>query len=130
LEGLFEAPAAEIIGAALHQDGGKFIGIDGAEERNVLFDELFLEGDCVSRDNGALLGFDDVLDDGKEIGEGLSNAGTRFDHQVVGILDGIRDGVGHFNLLGAEFVQGAEPARNGSIGAEDRGNDVNIRHRE
>ena len=40
---LLQSPSAEIISPALDQHGGKFIGINRPKQRDIPFNELFLE---------------------------------------------------------------------------------------
>jgi hypothetical protein len=119
LSGLFEAALAEVIAAAFDEDGGEFIGVDGLEERDVLVDELFLEGDGVGGDDDAFFVFDGEVDGGQEIGEGFADAGAGLDEEMMVLGEGFLDGGGHLQLLGTEFELVSESSGDDAAGGED-----------
>ena len=119
--GLLEAALAEIVAAAFDQDGAEFVGKYRANQWDVLFDQLLLQGDGVGRDDDAFALADGIFDCGQEVGEGFADAGSGFDEEVVAGGEGIINGGGHGELLGAGFVEAAEPPGDGAIGAEDGG---------
>lgn len=120
LEGFVEAGGAEVIGAA-EEDGVIEVGEagqtgDGAEEsaaeREVLFLDLFLEGDGIGGDDERAFGGLCVEEAGEEVGEAFADAGAGLEEEGLIVLHGGHDGVGHAGLLRAVFeaVEGLEDA--------------------
>jgi hypothetical protein len=96
------------------------------EEGDVAGDQLFLEGDGVGGDDDALAAEEAAEDGGDEVGVGLADAGAGLDKEVAAglLVEGVGDGLGHFQLLGAVLVGdggGAEVAGDGAVGGEDGG---------
>ena len=102
------------------------------ELRNVLVDELLLQGDRVRADDHALIRALDLLDRGYEVGEGLAHAGAGFNNQMVRAVQRVGHRVGHFQLLGAVLIAGhaagQQPAGRQNVG-EALGFEVAIRFR-
>ncbi len=67
--GLLQTALAEVVVAALDQDGGELIGQDRAKQRDVLVDELFLKRDRMGGDDDPLFVLDGEMDGGDEVGE-------------------------------------------------------------
>ena len=118
--GLFVAAEAEVIGAALGEDGGEVQAGGAAEEGDVLVDKLLLEGDGVGGEEDLAFVLEGLLESGGEVGETFADAGAGLDDEVAVGGEGLSDGLGHVQLLGAWFVAG-EVAGNGAFGAQQEG---------
>ena len=124
-----ETPEADVVAPPLHQDRAELDRQHRVEKRDVLVDQLFLEGDRMRRDDDAgpfavalvvvievpavlagAGGFGVVLrlrgreDRGDEISKTLADAGSRLGEEMPPLGNGLRDGFGQFELLGPVLV--------------------------
>ena len=100
---LVEAPQAEVVLAA-YAEGHAEVAEDGLEERDVLFDDLLLEGLGVGGHDDAAVLVARPEDERDEVGQALADAGARLDDQVGLAPERLPDGLGHLHLLGTELV--------------------------
>jgi len=117
--GLFEPAFAEIVAAPFHEDGGEFIGIDCAQQGNIFLDQLFLQRNGVRGNDDPLFHPHGVVDRGQQIRERFSDAGARFDEQMMPFLERALDAGSHLELLWAEFVAIAQSPGDGTALAEN-----------
>ena len=131
LEGEGQPTKAHVVAAALHQHRRKLPRHDGRHQRNILGDELLLQGDRVRRDHhpprpvgtargrrlfGIPIGLRDGLQLGlisrrrkhgwHEVGEALAHAGARLDDRVLPRGDRLGDEVCHLDLLRPRLPSG------------------------
>ena len=117
---------ADVVGPPLDQDGRELLGHHGSQERDVLAKQLLLQRDRVRGDDDLLLLLDGGQDRGHEVGKALAHAGAGLDDEMPRALDGPGHGLGHLELLVAEFVRG-QPASHGAAGSKNRSG-VQLRH--
>ena len=101
-EGAFEAGGAEVVGAAFQEDGFE-VADEFLDDGDVFVDELLLEVDGVSGDDGFAFGVESAADGGEEVGEGFADAGGGFDDERLLFFQGDADEFGHALLLRAIF---------------------------
>ena len=92
----------------------------------ILAEQLLLERDRVRGDDDLLLLLDGGQDRGHEVGEALAHSGAGLDDEMPRALDGPGHGLGHLELLAAEFIRG-QPASHGAAGSKNRSG-VQFRH--
>lgn len=115
---VFKATAAEVIVATLGQARPKRDRQHLQQKRDILVDELLLEGDGIGADDHFLFGLAGKVDCGDQIGETLADSGSRLDGQMMGISKGLLDGQSHLNLLRTRLVF-TERFGQGTFGTED-----------
>ena len=98
--GVVDLLAAGVVGPALHVGDAQLVGEVLLQERNVFEEQLFLQVLGAGGDDDALAG----ENGGDQIGERFTGARAGFDQQVLAFVDSRFDGLGHFQLAGAELV--------------------------
>ena len=117
---------AEIVAPTFCQNEAEFTWNHAVQEREVFLDKLFLQTDCVRRDDDAFVCGDirirvflgDCQDRRYQVGETLPDTGSRFTDQVMSFAEGGGDGICHFPLLWPLFIM-RKPRRNTSFRSED-----------
>ena len=103
--GLRRPHGAEVVAPAFYEHGLELHAHVFLQERNVLGDQLFLQGNGVRGNHGVDIFPHGGQDQRHEVGEALADAGPGFDDQVVLVHDRFRDRIGHGPLLRAWFVR-------------------------
>ena len=99
-----QTPLADVVAPPLDQNGAKRPGQHGGQERHVLVDNLFLQGDRVCADDHTPTLLGHVFDGGDEIGEALADPGARFHQKVLAFFKRLRHRVRHGQLRRANLV--------------------------
>jgi hypothetical protein len=97
---------AEVVGPAFREDGGKSPRQSFGEKWEVLIYQLFLEGNGKSADEDLALAAARDFYCGQKVCEAFANAGAGFNYQTTACLEGILNGMCHFELLGPGFKTG------------------------
>ena len=90
------APLDEGVRRTPPEDRGERVG----DARHVAVDDLCLQGERRRRDDRRLARLEGVGHRGHEVGERLAGAGAGLDEQVLALVDGVGDGLGHLDLAG------------------------------
>ncbi len=97
-----QLPQADVVSPSLRHGHGEFGAVGLLEERDVLAEELLLEGDRAGGDHGFLA----ALEDREEVAERLAAARTGLNESVPAGGDGLLNDPRHLKLLRTVFGPG------------------------
>ena len=113
VDGLADAHPADVVAAALHEDGLRLLAEEALHHGYVLVDELPLQVDRRRGDDDPLFVPDGPGEGWHEVGEGLADAGTGLGDEDAALVEGARDVARQADLALARLVvryQGRELA--------------------
>ena len=108
VEGLAQPRSAEIIAAALDEDGLRLLLEELLDYRDVLVDELLLKVYRRRGDDDALLVLDRPGEGGHEVGEGFADSGAGLGREDAPVVEGARHVARQANLAFPRLVAGDE----------------------
>ena len=114
---------AQVVGAAFGDDCVDLDVEEFGQKGNVAIENLVLKTDGVRGDDDRFVRLAGVEERGHKIGERLADAGRRFNAEVFAVVEGVRDGVRHVDLLLPRLVFKGEIIRGigvpqGGVGPE------------
>jgi hypothetical protein len=115
VRGAFEMVVADVVGAAFEQRDGDGHRQRIAHERQVALEQLILQRLGAGGDDDLAA----VQERRHQVGKRLACAGAGFRDELAAHRDGVRDGLRHRELLGAEAKSRQRPRQRAAV-AEDR----------